>query len=386
MNRLFCLLLLFTACTPVYKKLHHSSTLTDTHNDILTTCLEHGYSFDQNLSGKTHSDLQRMRQSGLAAQVFSVWCDGDMKNPFAYANRQIDTLYQTIGRNPDAVQLLHNSAAMRSVMEQKKLAALIGVEGGHMIEDKLDNLDALYNRGIRYLTLTWNNSTPWATSAMTETGTGYSGKKGLSDFGKTVVRRMNELGMLVDVSHVGEQTFWDAINTSTKPVIASHSSVHALCPVFRNLKDDQIKAIGQKGGVVFINFYSGFIDSSFNRKMALFQAAHKQERDSLLKLRSEPYFADEFLATKYKDEMQAMRPPFSLLIDHIDYVVKLIGTGGVGIGSDFDGVTSLPQGINSVLDYPKITRELLRRGYSKNDVRNILGGNFLRVLQAAEQK
>ncbi|MBU9937563.1 MAG: dipeptidase, partial [Ferruginibacter sp.] len=261
--------------------------------------------------------------------------------------------------------------------------------------NNLDNLDNFYKRGVRYMTLTWNNSTDWATSALTETSLqlppkegepGSVRKTGLTDFGKQVIKRMNELGMLVDLSHVGEQTFWDAINTTTKPALVSHSCVYSLCPHRRNLKDDQVKAIGKNGGVIHLNFYSGFVDSSFDRRTEIFNNNHKAERDSLLKQNPEPYFADMFLFTKYPEEVKALRPPLSLLLDHLDHIVKLIGADHVGLGSDFDGVNSLPQELDDVTAMPLITKELLKRGYSRKDIRKILGGNFLRVLEANEPK
>jgi len=198
------------------------------------------------------------------------------------------------------------------------------------------------------------------------------------------VRRMNALGMLVDLSHVGEKTFWDAISVTTKPAVVSRSCVYSLCPVFRNLKDDQIKAVGKNGGVIHLNFYSGFIDSSFERRTELFNNNHKAERDSLLKHNPEPYFADVFLFTKYAEEVKSLRPPLSLLLDHFDYIVKLVGIDHVGLGSDFDGVNSLPQQLDDVTTMPLITKELLARGYSKKDIRKILGGNFLRLFEANE--
>jgi membrane dipeptidase len=242
------------------------------------------------------------------------------------------------------------------------------------------------------MTLTRNNSTPWATSAMQETAPSKSPTtgetlqpKGLNDFGKKIVRRMNELGMLVDLSHVGEQTFWDAINTSTKPILVSHSCVYSLCPVFRNLKDEQIKAVGKNGGVIHLNFYSGFLDSTYDKKDAAFNKKHKAERDSLLKMNPEPYFANDFLYSKYKDEVQAMRAPIHLIFDHLAYIINLIGVDHVGIGSDFDGINSTPQQLNGVQDFPLITKELLARGYSKKDITKILGGNFIRLLKENER-
>ena len=368
-----------------YKKLHEKSIVIDTHNDILNKCFDRGYSFDQDLTGKTHSDLKRFKQGGIDVQVFSIWCDGRQVEPFKYANRQIDTLYATALRNPDKMQIVFSSRELMRTVKKKKLAAMIGVEGGHMMENDLNKLDSLYKRGARYMTLTWNNSSPWATSAMAETrDSTLRQPKGLNEFGKSVVRRMNELGMLVDLSHVGEQTFWDAINTTTKPVLASHSCVYTLCPVFRNLKDDQIKGIGKNGGVIHLNFYSGFLDSTYEKKDAAFSRRRRAERDSLLKINPEPYFANEYLYEKYKNEVQAMKAPFHLLFDHLDYIVKLIGVDHVGLGSDFDGINSTPQQLNGVLDFPLITKELLARGYSKKDIRKILGGNFLRLLKANE--
>lgn len=265
---------------------------------------------------------------------------------------------------------------------------MMGVEGGHMIEENLQYLDALYRKGARYMTLTWNNSTSWATSAQDETTRRDSltkaGHIGLTDFGKKVVRRMNQLGMMVDVSHVGEQTFWDAINTTTKPVIASHSCAYSLCPVFRNLKDDQIKAIGKNGGLIHLNFYSGFVDSTFNRRMREFNQRHRPEVDSLRKLKWDNYEIEEWMAAKYPLEATNLRPPLSLLLEHLDYIVKLIGVDHVGLGSDFDGISSSPQQLDDVTSYPLITKELLKRGYNKNDVRKILGENFIRVFTAVQ--
>ncbi len=391
MKKIFFCLLLIACClfasAQSYKKLHFKSIVADTHNDLLSKAIEKGLIIDQDLAGKTHSDLDRFKKAGVDVQIFSVWCDGLQANPYAFANRQMDTLDAVAVRNPDKIKKIANSTELLQTVKEKKLAAMFGVEGGHMIENNLTNLDNFYKRGVRYMTLTWNNSTDWATSALDETTKADSLKhKGLTDFGKQVVKRMNELGMMVDLSHVGEQTFWDAINTTTKPVVVSHSCVYSLCPHRRNLKDDQIKAVGKNGGVIHLNFYSGFVDSSFERRNDLFNNNHKTERDSLLKVNPEPYFADMFLFTKYPDEVKALRPPLSLLLDHLDYIVKLIGVDHVGLGSDFDGINSAPQQLDDVTAMPLITKELLKRGYSKKDIRKILGENFLRLLEANEPK
>jgi len=368
-----------------YKEIHDQAILVDSHNDILTTAISKGLSIDQNLKGKTYTDLARLKQGGVDVQIFSVFCDGLQKNPYAYANMQIDTLYAWIARNPTKMMLVKTPAELEEAVKEHKLASMIGVEGGHMIEDKISNLDALFNRGARYMTLTWNNSTSWASSAWAETLDtlkNHGQKKGLNDFGIKLVKHMNDLGMLVDLSHVGYQTFFDAVNASTKPVLVSHSCVYNLCAVPRNMKDDQIIALGKNGGVIQLNFYSGFVDSNYEKKKKLFDEKHKAERDSLLKKNAEAYFADEYLYEKYKAEVQDMRPPISMLIDHIDYIVKLIGVDHVGLGSDFDGSESSPRGLDGVEDYPKITKALIERGYSTVDIDKILGGNFIRVFKA----
>ena len=367
------------------RKIHDKAIVIDTHNDFPTTAIEKSVGLDQSLKGKTHSDLQRFKEGGVDIQIFSIWCDGNKQQPYAFANQEIDSVYAWAGRNPDRMMIVYNSRDLAKAVKQKKLGAMMGVEGGHMMEDDLSKLDALYKRGVRYMTLTWNNSTSWATSAMDETTKKDLSHKGLTDFGKQIVRHMNDLGMLVDLSHVGEQTFWDAINTSRKPILVSHSCSYTLCPIFRNLKDDQIKAVGKNGGVIHLNFFSGFVDSNFTKRNNEFTERHKAERDSLLKTVSDPYFADTYLFEKYKEEVAALRPPLSLLIDHLDYIVKLIGVDHVGLGSDFDGINSSPRELEDVTNMPLITEELLNRGYSRKDINKILGGNFIRLLKANEK-
>ncbi len=368
-----------------YQKIHSKAILVDSHNDILTACIEKKVSMDDDLKGKTQSDLIRFKEGGVDVQLFSIWCDGNKLNPYAWANRELDTLDAVISRNPDKIVMTRTFAQLRKAIRQKKLAAMAGVEGGHMIEDNLDNLNKLYARGARYMTLTWNNSTSWASSAMDETSKKDLAHKGLTDFGKEVIKRMNELGIMVDLSHVGEQTFWDAIHTTTKPVIVSHSNAYALCPAFRNLKDEQIKAVAKNGGVIDLNFYSGFVDSNFHQKEIHFAVAHAKELDSLKKAGIQQEYALSMLTDKYAVETEAIRPALSSLLAHLDYIVSLAGVDHVGIGSDFDGITSSPQSLNDVTSYPLITKALLEKGYSKKDITKILGGNVLRVLKANEK-
>jgi membrane dipeptidase len=371
-----------------YQKIHDKAIVVDSHNDILTACIEKKVSMDNDLKGKTHSDLKRFKEGGVDVQIFSVWCDGKKEKPYAFANHEMDILDEVVSRNPDKIVIVRNQRELKKAIKEKKLAAMFGVEGGHMMEDNLDNLNKFYERGTRYMTLTWNNSTSWATSALDETTKKDSlakTHKGLTDFGKQVVKRMNELGMMVDLSHVGEQTFWDAINTTTKPVIVSHSNAYALCPIFRNLKDEQIIAVGKNGGVIDLNFYSGFVDSTNKAKENQFARAHRKELDSLKQAGVQMEYALTMLSEKYASEVQAARPPLSMLIDHLDYIVKLAGVDHVGLGSDFDGINSAPQQLDDVTSYPLITKALVERGYSKKDITKILGGNVLRVLKANEK-
>jgi membrane dipeptidase len=331
-----------------------------------------------------------MFKGGLDVQVFSIFCDGKQENPYQFANREIDTLYAWVKRNPSKMMIVTNPKELYQAVKEHKLASMMGVEGGHMIEDDLNKLDSLYHRGVRYMTLTWNNNNSWATSAEYESGNQKkngqtdtsSQKKGLSDFGKQVVKRMNELGMMVDLSHVGDQTFWDAIKISTKPVLVSHSDCYALCPAFRNLKDDMIKAVAKNGGVIDLNFYPAFLDSTVEAKQKAYYQKHRAEKKELMASGKTDFEADDMIAKKYPDEISDMQAPFSLLFDHMEHVIKLAGIDHVGLGGDFDGISITPKVLTDVTKYPEITKELVKRGYSEKDIDKILGGNFIRVFEA----
>lgn len=379
----FALLITTAVFSQKYKKIHDKAILVDTHNDFPSASIEKKVSLDADLLGKTHTDLGRLRSGGVDVQIFSIFCGPEQQHPYAYANREIDSVYEWANRAPNRMTIVRTPAELKQAIKDNRLAAMLGVEGGHMIEDKIGNLDALYARGVRYMTLTWNNSISWATSAADETTKGDSlTHKGLTDFGKKIVARMNELGMLIDISHNGEQTFWDVIKLTKKPIIASHSSVWKFCHHRRNLKDDQIKAIAKNGGVIHLNFYAGFLDSTYEKKAAQLIAKHKPEIDSLVAHGAQPDYAGIITMEKYKDETNAIRPPLSLLLDHLDYIVKLVGVDYVGLGSDFDGIEAPPRELNGVQDFPLITKALLDRGYNKKDIRKILGENFLRVFKA----
>lgn len=381
---LFPLILAMKLSAQNARQIHQQAILIDTHNDVISNELITKVDLGRRQT-EGNFDLDRAREGGLDAQIFSIWCGEDYGKgaAFAFANREIDSLYALIKRYPGKITLVKNSEELRQAVARKKLAALIGVEGGHMIEDRMDYIDSLAKRGMRYLTLTWNNSTTWATSARDEVIKKDSLKHlGLTAYGKQIVKHLNDLGVMVDVSHVGERTFYDVLATTKKPVIASHSCAYALDPNRRNLKDEQLKALGKNGGVVCINFYSAFVDSTYSAKAGKFSRQHRAELDSLTRVYHDGDLANIRLNTIYRNESDKMRPPLSLLIRHIDYIAKLIGVDHVGIGSDFDGAESYPLGLNSVADYPKITEALLRSGYSQKDVDKILGGNVMRVLAA----
>jgi len=359
--------------------LHSASIVIDTHNDVLISSIMEGKDIS-NPVPSGHTDISRFFEGGVNAQIFSVWCGDDYGKGKAYnfANQQIDSLIKIVTENPDRLELATTKEDVLSAAKQNKLAVLMGVEGGHMIEDDLGNLQNLYDRGVRYLTLTWNNSTDWASSASDETNPKSKIKhKGLNDFGREVVRYMNKIGMMVDLSHVGEQTFFDAIETTSKPVIVSHSNVYAIAPVPRNLKDEQIKTIADNGGVICINFYSGFLEEGYNRKVDSLYLATVPEKDRRKNVKGDGKFYK--LSAEAKEQV---RPELSVVIDHIDYIVNLVGVDYVGLGGDFDGVESTAKGLDDVAAYPNITKALVERGYSDDDIQKILGLNVLRVLDA----
>lgn len=379
------LLASFLAAGQSAKSIHRKAIVVDTHNDVLSELTLKGIDISYRQT-QGHSDLDRWKEGGVDVQFFSIWTGEKPRSKSFYqdAHEEIDSLKRLILRNYHRMAEITSYRSVKRAVKKNKLACLIGVEGGHMIEDDLAKLNVLYLRGMRYLTLTWNNSTSWASSAMDETEhPGALKQKGLTDFGRQVIKKLNELGVMVDLSHVGEQTFYDAIATTTKPVLVSHSSVWALCPVFRNLKDDQIKAVAKNRGVICINFYSGFISKAYAQRQNQFDAGErKHKQDSLFALLKDSSQMRRQWSEYYRNEMEKLRPSIADLVDHIDYIVKLVGDDYVGLGADYDGVNSVPVGLEDVTTYPKITVELLRRGYSKKSIKKILGGNVLRVMKA----
>lgn len=364
----------------------------DTHNDMPTKIADERYDADvRHPAGfarttEGHTDFPRLVESGLTAVFLSSFVDAPYAamtpdSSFGRAVLLTRHAHDFVRRHPDRLVLATTAAEVRRAKAEGRIAVLVGVEGGHAIENSMEKLRALHRMGVRYMTLTWNNGNPWAGAAV---GVGNTRTGGLTDFGRDVVREMNRLGILVDVSHVSDSTFWDAVRTSTKPVIASHSSARAINAHPRNMTDDMLRAVAANGGVVNVNFFSRFIDPAHGRATA---AADSAIRATNRTLREQGLPADRIAARAraVRDSMLAAIPPtpLSVLLDHFERVARVAGVDHVGIGSDFDGVTALPVGMEDVTMLPRIVQGLLDRGFSEADVRKMIGGNMLRVMEAA---
>ena len=369
------------AVTPHALRVYREAFVIDMHNDMPSRILDDGYDPDvRHAPGfgprEGHTDLPRLVKSGINAQFMSAWVASSYAATpgasFDRAMRQVATIRAWVDRHPDRLRFATTAADVRRAKREGKVAILVGVEGGHAIESSLDRLRELHARGVRYLTLTWNNGLPWAGSAM---GEGGSRTGGLTDFGREVVREMNRLGMLVDISHVSDSTFYDAIAASSAPVIASHSSARALAGSPRNLTDEQLRAVARIGGVVNVNFFSRFLDDEYRARAEASEAR-------IAAARASPDSAATARAATLRDSLFAAIPqtPFGVLIDHIDHVARVAGIDHVGLGSDFDGVSALPLGMEDVTRLPRIAQALLDRGWSEDDVKKVLGGNMLRVM------
>lgn len=372
---------IFASMGQDYKQIHQDLIVVDGHNDVIVESILPGKDIGKRI--KTgHTDLPRLKEGGVDVQVFAVWSDDKKwkKNAYKHANDQIDALEKLIANNPDKIELAKSSADIERINKDGKIVALIGIEGGNMIEERLDYLETLYNRGARYLTLTWNYNLPWVTAAAMEVKTKDKKGKGLTAHGKDIIRNMNELGMMVDLSHAGEQTFYDVLSITSKPVLVSHSNAAALTPHYRNLKDAQLEALKKNGGVVGVNFYSEFLDSNYPKRVKkLYYKTHKKDSTNKEISVGKMYGA---LSAKQKHEANA---PFENVLKHIDHLVAKAGIDHVAIGSDFDGIESPPQELEDVTKFPVLTKALLERGYSKEDVAKIMGLNFLRVLKENEK-
>ena len=374
------------------REIHSSSIVIDTHADTPQRFLDENYDIGStDLKDPGHISLNKAKAGNLGAEFFSIWVDPET-NQGHFARHTldlIDSVYEQAVRHPDRMMMAFSVEDIERAHREHKLAALLGIEGGHSIENDIRLLRDFYRLGVRYMTLSWSNTNEWADSSGDIDNLKVEHHNGLSEGGNQIVLEMNRLGMLVDISHVADKTFCDAIAVSKAPLIASHSSARALTNHPRNMTDDMLRAVAKNGGVVQVNFYSAFIDENY-RKAAEAQARH---RDAAIKAytdqlkaagRTVAYLDSDRIEREWFAKIP--RPPLSSLIDHIDHIAKVAGVDHVGLGSDFDGVSgATPEGIDSAADLPKITQALLDRGYSAEDIRKILGGNLLRVFREAER-
>jgi membrane dipeptidase len=384
-----------SAQTPVSKKameIQKSAIVIDTHADTPQRFLDENYdigSTDPKDPG--HISLDKAKAGNLGAEFFSIWVEPETnQGHFAHHTLDlIDSVYEQAARHPDRMMMAFSVADIERAHHEHKLAALLGIEGGHSIENDIRLLRDYYRLGVRYMTLSWSNTNEFADSSGDIDNPKIEHHNGLTEGGKQIVLEMNRLGMLVDISHVADKTFYDAIAVTKAPVIASHSSARALTNAPRNMTDDMLRAVAKNGGVVQVNFYSAFVDENYRKA----SSAQAQDRDDAVKAfdnqqkaagKTVTYLDNDRIEREWAAKVP--RPPLSSLIDHIDHIAKVAGIDHVGLGSDFDGVSgATPEGIDSAADLPKITQALLDRGYSAGDIRKILGENLLRVFREAER-
>jgi membrane dipeptidase len=366
------------------KKLHFSSLVLDTHDDTTQRFFSRDFDLGRrNPDG--HVDIPRMRDGGMNAIFFSIWIDGHIMGPPAVekALDQIDAVHENVLKYSKDMVFCRTAEEVRRAHAQGKIAALIGVEGGHMIGNDIRVLRMFGDLGVRYMTLTHFYNDEWADSS-----TDKPAHNGLTDFGKNVVREMNRQGIMVDVSHVSDKTFFDALEVSKAPLIASHSSCRALCNHPRDMSDDMIKALAAKGGVIQINYERSFIDQAYKDAYDKVSGGVVAATEKITKECADD--ADctsrklKDLETHLEGSGALPRVSWEKIIDHIDHVVKLVGPDHVGLGSDFDGAT-MPDGMEDCSKLPKITEALMRKGYKDEDIRKILGGNLLRVMEQTEK-
>jgi membrane dipeptidase len=378
--------------TPKAQKIHDSAIIVDTHADTPQRFLDDNYDIGStDPKDPAHISLDKAKAGNLGAEFFSIWVEPET-NQGHFARHTldlIDSVYEQAARHPDRMMMAFSAADIERAHREHKLAALLGIEGGHSLENDIRLLRDYYRLGVRYMTLSWSNTNEFADSSGDIDDPKIEHHNGLTEGGKQIVLEMNRLGMLIDISHVADKTFYDTIAVTKAPVIASHSSARALTNHPRNMTDDMLRAVAKNGGVVQVNFYNAFIDETY-RKAADAQkkdreAAVKAYRDQLKAAgKTVTYLDSERIEREWAAKIP--RPPLSALIDHIDHIAKVAGTDHVGLGSDFDGVSgATPQGLDSAADLPKITQALVDRGYSADDIHKILGGNFLRVFREAER-
>jgi membrane dipeptidase len=365
----------------------------DTHADTPQRFVDENWNFTDPL-GHGHINLQSAKAGGLSAEFFAIWVEPtEWRNRYAFRTLQlIDGVYQQLRKHPEAMRLGLTAADILAAHKDNVFCVLLGLEGGHSIENDLGLLRIYHRLGVRYMTLTWSNSNEWADSSGDLDDPQVPHHNGLTDFGRDVVREMNRLGMMVDVSHVADTTFWHVLETTRAPILASHSSARALANVPRNLTDDQLRAITKNNGVVMVNFYPGFLDETWRNAWA----ATSPERERRYAAQGAPY-REKGLPVPYSVALEVDRafytnefihqqrlPSFEVLVDHIEHVARIAGEDHVGIGSDFDGFPLLPDGLESAADLPKIFDSLTKRGFTQPQMQKLLAGNLLRVFAEVE--
>jgi len=368
---------------------HFAAIVIDMHADTAQRLLDEGIDLETRLPNG-HLDGVRMREGGLDAQFFAVWVEPQFygvggRRAVERADAQIAAVRAMVERHPDRWALATGAEEIERAAREGKLAALLGLEGGYAIDERLENVERYYRMGVRYMSPTWTVSLSWAGSS----GDAAGRTRGLNDFGRAVIGEMNRLGMMVDVSHVSDRTFWDIIETSRAPVIASHSGARAIVDVPRNLADDQLRALARTGGVCAVIFYPAFIEPGWEKLQARVEAEIAPlVRDETKNLRGSPSQRRAARDRVREREFARRLPPVfvSRVVDHIDHIVRVAGIDHVALGSDFDGIQSVPQGLASVADLPNLTAELARRGYSPSEIRKILGENVLRVMREVERR
>ncbi len=366
------------------KKLHFSCIVVDTHDDTTQRFLDGKFDIGER-SASGSIDVPRMKEGGLGAIFFSIWIPSKVTGPEAVdrAMTQIDAVREQVRKHPKDMALATTAAEVREARKQGKIAALIGVEGGHMINSSLAVLLSYAALGVRYMTLTHSGNDEWADSS-----TDKAVHNGLTDFGKDVVREMNRLGVIVDISHVSDKTFYDALEVSKAPLFASHSSCRAICDAPRNMTDQMMKDLAAKGGVVQINYHVGFLSQEFRDAEKADPEINKAISAEVTKRCGEnegcQLIEGDRITREYVEQGKLPRVDFSKIIEHIDHAVKMVGVEHVGLGSDFDGA-NMPYGMEDATKLPKITEALLKKGYSEGDVKKILGENTLRVMTDVER-
>jgi membrane dipeptidase len=368
--------------------IHLRAVAVDMHADTVQFMLDEGADINTHLT-TTHLDAVRMREGGLDAQFFSIWVEPEFygtggERAVARADEQIAAVRSLAESHPETWTLATSAADVRRAAAEGKLAALLGLEGGYAIDEKLESVERYYLMGVRYMTPTWTHSLSWAGSSGDAEGEG----RGLNDFGRAVIGEMNRLGMLVDVSHVSDKTFWDMFETSQSPIIASHSNCRAIADVERNLTDEQIRAVARTGGVVSVVFYPGFLEPGWKTSKDLLDREIEPLIEEAGRNANGRGSAKRIACDRVREREYAARlapVPLARVAAHIEHIIGLVGVEHVGCGSDFDGIQSTPTGLSSVAELPNLTAELLRRGHAAEDVTKVLGGNILRVMEQVER-